>query len=55
MVLRTYTAMAENVAANDCVYPSNSNVSDFKESFQTMPDDNSEIFDPAPSFIRFRI
>ena len=33
MALRTYTAMAANVAGNDCVYPTNFNDSDFKESF----------------------
>ena len=33
MALRTYTAMAENVAGNNCVYPRNSNDSEFQRKF----------------------
>ena len=31
------------------MYPSNSDDSDFEESFRTILDDTSEIFDPPPS------
>ena len=41
--------MVANVAHNEFVYPSNSDDSDFEESFWTIPDDNSEIFDHPPS------
>ena len=42
------TAMVANGTHNDFVYLSNSNDYDFEESFQTIPDDSSEIFDPSP-------
>ena len=42
------TALVANGTHNDFVYLSNSNDSDFEESFQTIPDDSSEIFDPSP-------
>ena len=41
--------MASNQDTNEFVYPNNSDDSDFEESFRTIWDDNSEIFDPPPS------
>ena len=38
-----------NVAGDNYIYPSNSNDSDFEESFRTIPDDISEVFDPPPA------
>ena len=40
--------MVSNLDTNELVYPSNSDDSDFEESFQTIQDDTSEIFDPPP-------
>ena len=41
--------MASNQDTDEFVYPSNSDDSDFEESFRTIRDDTSEIFDPPPS------
>ena len=41
--------MAENLRCDEFVYPSNSDDYDFEESFWTIRDDNSEIFDRPPS------
>ena len=49
MALRTNTVMASNQDTDEFVYPSNSDDSDFEESFRTILDDTSEIFDPPPS------
>ena len=40
---------AQNVAGDNYIYPSNSDDSDFEESFRTIPDDISEVFDPPPA------
>ena len=42
-------AAAKNVAGKDYIYPSNFNDSDFEDSFRTIPDDTSEVFDPPPA------
>ena len=39
----------ENVTGKDFIYPSNSDDSDFEDSFRTIPDDTSEVFDPLPA------
>ena len=49
MALRTNTVMASNQDTDEFVYLSNSDDSDFEESFRTIQDDTSEIFDPPPS------
>ena len=49
MALRTNTVMASNQDTDEFVYPSNSDDLDFEESFRTIRDDTSEIFDPPPS------
>ena len=41
--------MASNQDTNEFVYLSNWDDSDFEESFQTIQDDTSEIFDTPPS------
>ena len=38
----------QNVARDEYVYPSKSDNSDFEESFRTIPDDTSEVFDTPP-------
>ena len=42
-------AAAKNVAGKDYIYPSNFDDSDFEDSFRTIPDDTSEVFDPLPA------
>ena len=42
-------AAAKNVTGEDFIYPSNSYDSDFEDSFRTIPDDTSEVFDPLPA------
>ena len=49
MALGTSSAKVAKVTCDEFVYSSNSNDSDFKESFRTIPDDNSEIFNSPPS------
>ena len=49
MALWTNTVMAANLGRDEFMYPSNSDNSDFEETFRTIPDDTSEIFDPPPS------
>ena len=49
MAFRTNTVMASNQDTDEFVYLSNSDDSDFEESFRTIRDDTSEIFDPSPS------
>ena len=49
MALRTNTVMASNLDTNQFVYLSNLDDLDFEESFRTIQDDTSEIFDPPPS------
>ena len=39
----------QNVARDEYVYPNNSDDSDFEDSFRTIPDDTSEVFDPPPA------
>ena len=41
--------MVSNQDTNEFVYPSNSDNLDFEESFRTIWDNTSEIFDPPPS------
>ena len=41
--------MVSNQDTNEFVYPSNSDDSDFEESFRIIRVDTSEIFDPPPS------
>ena len=41
--------MVSNQDTDEFVYPSNSDNSDFEESFRIIQDDTSEIFDPPPS------
>ena len=48
--------VTQNVAGDDYIYPSNSDNSDFEDSFRTIPDDISEVFDPPlaiPSDIKW--
>ena len=40
---------AKNVAGEDYIYPSKSDNSDFEDSFRTILDDTSEVFDPLPA------
>ena len=49
MALRTNTVMASNQDTDEFVYLSTSEDLDFEESFRTIRDDTSEIFDPPPS------
>ena len=49
VTLRTNTVMGSNQDTDEFVYPSNSDDLDFEESFRTIRDDTSEIFDPPPS------
>ena len=42
-------AAAKNVAGEDYIYPSKSDNSDFEDSFRTILDDTSEVFDPLPA------
>ena len=41
----------QNVAEDDYIYPSRSDNSDFEDSFRTIPDDISEVFDPHLQFL----
>ena len=41
-------AAGPNVPQDEYVYPSNSDDSDFENSFRTIRDDISEVFDPPP-------
>ena len=42
-------AAMQNVAQDEYVYPTNSDDSDFEDSFRTIPDDTSEVFDAPPA------
>ena len=49
LALASMAAAGPNVPRDEYVYPSNSDDSDFEDSFRTIRDDTSEVFDPPPA------